>query len=159
MEYLTQIDFLSHFTLGELISGFLGITAVICTILEKIPQAISPWTKLFKFIGTITNGEVLQRLGEIEGRLDSFEARVKANEDKAEEDKAIEARVRIIRFGDEIIHGVMHSKDYFDQILKDIATYENHCVKYPEFENNITEMTIEHIKETYLVCMKEHTFL
>lgn len=155
------MDYLSNLTLGELLGSFLAVTAIICTVLERMPKMISPWTKLFKFIGNAMNHDVLQRLDSIEKRLDSVEQQQKKSEEVRDEDRAVAARIRIIRLGDELIHNpeIRHSKDYFDQALKDVDIYENYCRTHEDFENNITEMTIKHIRAVYLKCMNEHSFL
>lgn len=155
------MEYLSHMTLGELFNLIVAATAIVCTILEKMPKMISPWSKLFKFIGNAMNHDVLQRLDSIEKRLDSVEQQQKKSEEVRDEDRAVAARIRIIRLGDELIHSpeIRHSKDYFDQALKDIAIYENFCRDHEEFENNITEMTIKLIRSVYLKCMNEHSFL
>ena len=155
------MEYLSNLTLGELLGSFLAVTAIICTVLERMPKMISPWTKLFKFIGNAMNHDVLQRLDAIEKRLDSVEQQQKKSEEVRDEDRAVAARIRIIRLGDELIHTpeIRHSKDYFDQALKDIAIYETFCKTHEDFENNITEMTIKHIRAVYLKCMNEHSFL
>lgn len=155
------MEFLSQLTLGELAGWILGATAIVCTVLERMPQAISPWTKLFKFIGRAMNGEVLQRLEAIEKQVKQIDEQSKATEAKREEDRVIEARIRIIRLSDELVHEPehLHSKDYFDQILSDITLYENYCRDHKDFKNDITTMSIKHIKEVYLTCMKDHSFL
>ena len=150
MEYLLQF-----------IGSLLSIAVIISTILERIPKAISPWTKLFKFIGKNMNGEVLQRLEVIEDNVRQIDEQSKATEAKREEDSVIEARIRIIRLSDELIHEPdhLHSKDYFDQILSDVTKYENYCRDHKGFKKDITTMSIKHIKEVYLKCMKDHSFL
>lgn len=155
------MEFLSQLTLGELAGWILGATAIVCTVLERMPQAISPWTKLFKFIGRAMNGEVLQRLEAIEKQVKQIDEQSKATEANREEDSVIEARIRIIRLSDELIHEPdhLHSKDYFDQILSDVTKYENYCRDHKGFKNDITTMSIEHIREVYLKCMKDHSFL
>ena len=155
------MEFLSQLTLGELAGWILGATAIVCTVLERMPQAISPWTKLFKFIGRAMNGEVLQRLEAIEKQVKQIDEQSKATEAKREEDSVIEARIRIIRLSDELVHEPehLHSKDYFDQILSDVTLYENYCRDHKDFKNDITTMSIKHIREVYLTCMKDHLFL
>lgn len=155
------MEYLSHLTLGELLGSFLTVTAIICTILERMPKMVSPWTKLFKFIGNAMNHDVLQRLDAIEKRLDNVEQHARESDKIRDEDRAIQARIRILRLGDELIHNpeTRHSKDYFDQVLKDITFYHNHCRDNPDFENDTTEMTVEHIRTVYLKCMKDHSFL
>lgn len=155
------MEYLSNLTLGEIFSSFLAVTAIVCTVLERMPKMISPWTKLFKFIGNAMNHDVLHRLDAIEKRIDNVEKHAKESDRIRDEDRAVAARIRIIRLGDELIHNpeIRHSKDYFDQALKDVAIYENFCKGHEDFENNITEMTIKHIRTVYLQCMKDHSFL
>ena len=78
---------------------------------------------------------------------------------QSEERGALEARRRILRFNDELLNHVMHSKEYFDEILSDIDIYERYCREHPNFPNNKTVMSIEHIKECYKKCEKEDSFL
>ena len=44
-------------------------------------------------------------------------------DDGSYENKAVEARTRILRFGDEVSHGKNHSRDHFQQVLFDITNY------------------------------------
>lgn len=79
---------------------------------------------------------------------------------KADERRDIEQRrVRILRFGEEILRNIRHTKEHFDQILIDITVYEKYCLTHPEFENDVTVETISHIKDVYQKCWKEHSFL
>lgn len=80
--------------------------------------------------------------------------------DNMEMDAAISARVRIIRFSDEIMRGVEHSQESFDQALHDIDTYEDYCADHPKFENNKTVLATRRIKEVYEKCLRgEKQFL
>lgn len=79
---------------------------------------------------------------------------------KADERRDIEQRrVRILRFGEELLRNIKHTKEHFDQILIDITVYEKYCKEHPEFENDVTVETISHIKNVYQQCWKEHSFL
>lgn len=146
------MEVLSNVTLGEVVGWGLAITGVLCTILERTPEVISPWTKLFNFIGKALNGEVLTRLEALEKKVETLQL-------EEEERNVINCRNRIVRFGDELLHNINHSKDHFDQILIDIDTYESYCDHHTDFRNNITELTIQHIKEIYQECLNKHTFL
>jgi hypothetical protein len=75
-----------------------------------------------------------------------------------EEQKAITSRTRILRFDDELYNNMLHTKEYFEQILEDIKTYENFCVEHPKFENNRAVEAIKHIRGIYDECWKEHKF-
>lgn len=59
------------------------------------------------------------------------------------------SRIAILRFDEELIAGVHHSKEYFHIILDDIDRYEKYCSQHPEFKNNYTVEAVNSIKETY----------
>lgn len=75
------------------------------------------------------------------------------------EDRATNARIRILGFSDEVQRNVRHSKESFDQINSDIDTYRRYCEKHPEYKNNRAVMAIANIERVYTECMKEHDFL
>ena len=91
--------------------------------------------------------------------MEKLEKTVEAIRDVSDERAAKATRVRILRFGDEILHGIRHSKEHFDQILLDVTEYEQYCKEHPEFVNNMTVLTTQHIKETYSACFEQHDFL
>lgn len=79
-------------------------------------------------------------------------------------DRAITARVRIVRFNDELIMGRVedrprHSKESYDQTLSDIDTYEKYCREHPEFKNNKTVMSVANIKDNYQTRLRKRDFL
>ncbi|MBQ9328954.1 MAG: hypothetical protein IJ225_10560 [Solobacterium sp.] len=76
-----------------------------------------------------------------------------------DEDRAITARVRIVRFNDELIRKDEHSKESFDQTLSDIDTYEDYCRAHPDFENNKTKISAKHIKDVYERRLEKGDFL
>ena len=131
----------------EAVLAFLGGM----TLLQVAPIKIDPWSWLARKIGKVINGEVIER-------VDKLEKSVEAMGRIADEREAKATRIRILRFGDEILHGVHHSKEHFDQILLDITEYQQYCREHPEFLNNMTELTSRHIMETYLACFGENTF-
>ena len=69
--------------------------------------------------------------------------------DKVDRNQAILARTHILRFDDELINGIEHSKEYFSQQLQDIDTYEAYCQEHPDFKNNYAVLAADHIKQTY----------
>lgn len=139
-------------TIGELLKG--GAIAVIAgaTLIQITPIKINPWTWLAKIIGRAINSEVIEKVDSLEKKVDKLER-------DTGEQAAKDCRVRILHFGDEILHGVKHSKEHFDQILLDITEYEQYCDDHPDFKNNMTALTTKRIKATYEECHAEHSFL
>lgn len=134
------------------------ITAVVLalvagtTLIQIAPIKINPWSWLARAIGRAINAEVIQKVENLECDLQTLKKHT-------EEQTAKECRVRILRFGDEILHDVHHSKEHYDQILLDITDYNNYCKEHPEFKNNMTVITTSRIMSTYEQCLEDHSFL
>ena len=143
---------IENLTFGEMLSGGAIVLAALLSLVEIAPIKINPWSKIARAIGKAINGEVLAKFDALEQKVDKLE-RTNA------EQNAEERRVRILRFGDEILHDVKHSKEHFDNILQDVAVYEKYCKDHPEFENGRTVLTIETIEATYKKCFASHDFL
>lgn len=139
-------------TLKEILLGGGGTLLAVMTLVQLAPVKINPWSAIAKAIGRAINGEVLEKVGRLENELKGVRAAVA-------EEKAVNCRARILRFGDECLHGERHTKDHFDQTLRDIAFYERYCDDHKDFENNVTELTSERIKEIYRRCLDNNDFL
>lgn len=137
--------------LSAIVSGFIALLGG-ATIIQISPIKINPWTWVAKAIGRAINAEVISK-------VDRLESDIQAVKVEVEEHEAKSARVRILRFGDELLHNVKHSQEHFNQILLDITEYEEYCTKHPEFRNNVTGITTKRIKATYEKCLEEHSFL
>lgn len=129
-----------------------GVLAVILTLLQIAPIKINPWSWIARAIGRAINGEVI-------AEVHTLRDDIKRNKEDDDEQWASLSRSHILRFGDELLHGVAHSKEHFDQILLDISKYEKYCKTHPEYLNNIANATIKQIKSTYQRCLEENSFL
>lgn len=134
------------------IPGAGGILLILMTIVQIAPIKINPWTYIAHAIGKAINGEVIEKVDTLSKDLQSFK-------ETCERREAENKRIQILRFGDEVLHGVKHSKEHFDQILLDCTSYENFCRDHPKFANNVAEQTISLIKSTYRSCMEDKSFL
>ena len=76
------------------------------------------------------------RFSEIVKEMAQMRQDLKRVEEKGDKREAIAARVRILKFADELQEGHRHSKDSFDQVLSDITEYEQYCEENPKFKNN-----------------------
>lgn len=137
--------------MGELVGYITLIVTAISAIVEKTSKTVKPLTKLARAIGRAINGDLTDKVDKLEKDIQ------KMNHDAGER-RAKDARARVLRFGDELLHNVRHSKEHFDDILQDITEYEKYCDDHPEFENDRMQLTAKHIKETYAKCMVEHNF-
>ena len=142
-------------TLDAMWKAFLGsggFMFVLLTLIQIAPIKINPWSWIGKKIGRMLNGEVLDKVGNLEKELTD-------HKEKSEERHATLCRAHILRFGDEVLHGIPHSKEGYDNILLDIDSYEEYCEKHPGYKNNIAVQTIKHIKRKYQEHIIKNDFL
>lgn len=130
-------------------SGIIAtITLIIISLVEVSPIKINPWS----WLGNTINSGILKKLEKVEKDVAEVKREVGEN-------TAVTSRYRILRFDDEILHDIKHSKEHFDQILLDIDVYEKFCESHPDFKNNLAVMAIKHIKTVYEKCSRENSFL
>lgn len=139
-------------TIGQIALGGGGVLLILMTIIQVTPIKINPWSWIARCIGRAINGEVLAKVDDLSKDL----ADHKSN---SEERHATLCRTHILRFGDEIRHGVLHSNEHYQQILLDVDAYEEYCDRHPDYKNNVAVATIKHIKKMYEKHLEEDSFL
>ena len=147
-----MFEVIGDVTLGQIAGGATATIVFLSGIIELSPIKINPWSALAKKIGRAINGEVISK-------VEKLEKDIKNMRDMSDERAAKSSRTRVLRFGDELIHDVHHSKEHFDDILQDISDYEKYCAEHPRFENDRMKLTAQLIRDTYRRCMEEHSFL
>lgn len=147
----------------DLIQNFTGSTGVfiviIMSLIEISPIKINPWSKLFSIIGKMLNKEMAQEIADLNKKVNQMDSKISNLDYQFHEKSAIDSRARIIRFGDEVSHGVNHSRDNFQMIMRDITMYDQYCSEHPEFINNMTRITSERIEEDYKERDRKGDFL
>ena len=83
--------------------------------------------------------------------IEKLDKKIDKIDNEAQEREAITARVRILKFMDELLEGRKHTKDAYDQVMTDITNYNKYCSTNPDFKNNQTEATIEYINKDYQI--------
>lgn len=139
-------------TIRQIAVGAAGALLGLMTVIQIAPIKINPWSWIARFIGRAINSEVI-------AKVDSLSDDLADHKDKSEERHATLCRAHILRFGDEVRHGVPHSKEGYDNILLDIDSYEEYCGKHPNYKNNVALATIKHIKNMYQKHLEEDSFL
>ena len=87
------------------------------TLLQFAPVKINPWSFIAKKLGRAINGEVITRVDELSGDISALKR-------DFDERGANDCRTRILRFNDEILHNIRHTKEHFDQILIDVSNLD-----------------------------------
>ena len=79
--------------------------------------------------------EILDKINQISAREDERDARM--------------ARTNILRFEDEVINGMHHSREYYRSVLEDLDRYETYCAAHQNFRNSYTVEAAVHIRKVY----------
>ena len=140
------------------------------TLVQISPIKINPWSWLWKQLGKLLsrwgkaigkalNGEVMAELTDIKDRLTELEQHDQRQDKDRGEDKALDARRRILQFADEIRRKVRHSEEHFNNAFEDIDYYKTYCREHTDFENDKARISIKIIEETYDHCVRTDDFL
>lgn len=104
-------------------------------------------------------GDILAAIQKLDDKINSLDRKVNEVDAKGDERYTISARVRILRFEDELQEGKRHSKDSWDQVISDADIYNAYCDTHPGFKNGQTEATVKHIRDEYEKRLEKHDFL
>lgn len=95
----------------------------------------------------------------LDGKIDSISTKQDTLEARMDRDSADDARRMILAYNDELLRKVSHSKESFDQILRDVDQYERFSRLHPDYPNNQAVAAIANIKRCYQKCLDESLFL
>ena len=149
---MTAFELLSK--LGLNLAGYGNALIILLLFIQVAPIKINPFDRIIvwfkkhmhKDIDEYINASVKDSVQGIYDKIDEL----REEEKKARlEDKALDARRRIIAFADEVVHGNKHSYEQWNSILEDITYYENYCEENPTFPNGKAISSIGLIKEVY----------
>ena len=118
-----------------------GGLLLLLTFIQLAPVKLDPWSAIARWIGMAINGEVLDKLYGVEKQL------------------ADSNRLEILRFNNELLRSIGHTKEEFIEVLAEIDAYEDFCRDHPDYPNNRAVLAIENIRETYKRRLDKHDFL
>lgn len=148
-----MLDFNAFFSLvdfGVIIQSLGWLSLGIITVVEKFaPKDKKPWTAILTFIGKILTKEFAESQKVLMDRVEVLSDKIEAVAESVEETRAIAAKVRILRFADEIIGKQAHSRESFVQIFADIDTYDRYCRNHLDFKNHNTVSATKLITDAY----------
>lgn len=139
-------------SIEEIISYGGGTLLFLMTLIQIAPIKMNPWSAIAKAIGKAINADVLKELDTVKKDLADH---VKANEVR----NADEHRTRILRFNNELLRDISHTKEEFIGVLADIDFYERYCRDHKDYKNNRAVHAIANISRSYDERLRKHDFL
>jgi len=144
---------------NTILASLAWVVVITSLVLQRLmPKGKAPLSLLARVLGQELNREVSEKISEIDKRITALSDKVVSVAKANEETRIIAARVRILRFGDELLNNVPHSKDSFDQAMMDVDVYTRYCKNNPDFQNGITGSMAEYIREQYNTNLRNHGF-
>lgn len=128
--------------------GLMALTALI----QIAPIKVNPWTAIAKAVGRAINADVLNELDTVKKDLaDHIRMDGERNAD--------EHRTRILRFNNELLRDIPHTKEEFIDVLADIDFYERYCEDHKDYKNNRAVHAIANISRVYDERLQKHDFM
>ena len=146
-------------SIREIVSlGGLGIV-VLMSLIQIVPIEVNPWTALAKALGRAINADVMTELAEMKKVQKQTREKLEEHIDLDDERMADTHRTKILRFNNELLRDIDHTKEEFIEALADIDEYESYCKGHPAYKNNRAVHAIGTIKRVYDERMEKHDFL
>lgn len=114
----------------------IGVVVIILSIIQIAPIKLNPWSWLKAFFS-------------MPKRMETLEHKITMLEAADDENMAIQARVRILRFADEVRNGHQRGEESYQQTLLDIDRYRRYCDRHPEFKNEKSVSAIRAVRALY----------
>lgn len=152
-------DIVGAADIGSIVTAAGWLAVAVLTAAEKLaPHGKKPWSALARALSHEMTRDMREHMDGVDKRLSQLSDKLDDVKAFGEETRAIAARVRILRFGDELAAKQRHSKDSFDQALMDINAYDAYCEEHPHFRNHITRTTSDYIMAQYKERLEKHDF-
>ena len=145
--------------LGVVLPWGFGILLVLSGFVEFSKIKVNPWSAVVKWLGRCINADVLQKLDAVNTELAETKKKLDEHVTMDDERNIDLHRAMILRFNTELIRGLKHTEEDFNEIMYNITCYERYCETHPDYPNNRAVRAIKNINRVYDELMKTGGFL
>lgn len=150
-------DILSE--LGVVLPLGLSLLLILSGFVEFSKIKVNPWSAAAKWLGRCINADVLKKLDAVETELTETKQKLDEHVTMDDERYIDLHRASILRFNTELIRGLEHTEEDFNEIMHNITCYERYCRAHPEYPNNRAVRAIKNINRVFDELMKTGGFL
>lgn len=136
-----------------------GVLVVLLSIVEIAPIKINPWSAFARWLGRAINADVIKGMDEVKADQKKTQERLESHICTDEKREADHCRARILRFNNELLREIPHTKEEFIDVLKDIDDYEKYCRDHADYANGRAVHAIANIGRVYDERLQKHDFL
>jgi len=147
--------------------SFWGIMAFVASIgIEVVPKVKwSPWSALFKWIGSKFNDRIERKVSEVDKKIDSVNKKVEELQSElnnhikeSEMTNLLETRRDILEFANSCMNKKKHTQEQYEFIIERCDKYEEYIEKN-HIKNGVIESAIREVRRLYDKCRRENAFL
>ena len=142
----------------EILFGGGGVLFLLFSLVEISPIKINPLSALAKWLGRAFNSDVIKELETVKATQAETRKRLEDYINTNDKREADGCRARILRFNNELIRDIPHTKEEFVEALKDIDDYERYCREHPDYANGRAVHAIANIGRVYDERLEKHDF-
>ena len=143
----------------ELFASGSGLLFLALSLVEIAPIKVNPWSAAARWLGGMFNRDVLARLDDISRMQRDTQRRLDDHIRLDDERDADMHRAKILRFNNELLRDIPHTREEFIEILAEIDGYEAFCRAHPDYQNNRAVHAVANIKRVYAERLQKHDFL
>lgn len=143
----------------EILLGGGGLLIVLLSLVEVSKIKVNPWSSLARWLGRAINADVIKQIETVKTTQAETRNRLETHIVTSERREADNCRVRILRFNNELIRDIPHTREEFVEILKDIDEYKRYCRDHTDYENERAVHAIANIGRVYDERLEKHDFL
>lgn len=143
----------------EILLGGSGVLILLLSLVEISPIKLNPWSRLAKWLGRAINADVIKELETVKATQAETRKRLETHIITNEKREADSCRARILRFNNELIREIPHTREEFVEILKDIDEYERYCREHKDYANGRAVHAIANIGRVYDERLEKHDFI
>lgn len=152
------IDFcLNH--LGSVMAGSSGLIVAVMSIIQVSKIEINPQSWIATQLGNALNAGVMKEIKDIKAELEETRKKLDAHIEEGEERKANNYRSSVLRFNNELVRGLGHTEEDYDEILGIILKYNEYCKTHPKYKNNKMPHAIKNVERMYDEMLQTNGFL
>ena len=143
----------------ELFASGSGLLFLVLSMIEIAPIKVNPWSAIARALGSVINRDVIARLDDISRVQRDTRQRLDDHIKLDDERDADMHRAKILRFNNELLRDIPHTREEFIEILAEIDGYEAFCRAHPDYQNNRAVHAVANIKRVYAERLQKHDFL
>lgn len=145
-----------------------GVVLLILSFIKFPTATINKnfWNFLFSSIGKYLNSGLSKSIDDIKSDMKEVSDNIQRVEKKLDnhievqdEQYILGLRQNILRFSDEIVEGTLHTKEHYDELLRNIDEYYAYCDSHEKFKNSVTDASARNIKARYDEHLQNKDFL